>query len=54
MRQIYLFPSYGCGKSAATQVDEAINNMGSIPFGTLWFDIEAGGQGSAGKSVQQQ
>lgn len=43
---IYLFPSYGCGVSAASQVDATIDSMGSIPFGTLWFDIETGGQGA--------
>jgi len=40
---VYLFPSYGCGTSAADQVDGAIDAMGSVPFGTLWFDIETGG-----------
>jgi GH25 family lysozyme M1 (1,4-beta-N-acetylmuramidase) len=40
---IYLFPSFDCSISAAGQVDAAIDNMGSIPFGTLWFDIEAEG-----------
>jgi len=40
---VYLFPSYGCGTSAAAQVDATIDAMGSVPFGTLWFDIETGG-----------
>jgi len=44
---VYLFPSYGCGTSAAGQVDAVINTMGGIPFGQIWLDIEAGGQGSA-------
>jgi len=44
---VYLFPSYGCGISAATQMDRTIDSMGSIPFGTVWIDIESGGQGSA-------
>lgn len=73
---IYLYPSWTCGYSAATQVNQAIDNvsgnkreidcvmcvscvcaqfsrlfvfffasllvgqMGGIPFGTLWFDVE--------------
>jgi hypothetical protein len=49
---LYLFPSYGCGKSAAEQMDETINNMGSTPFGTIWLDIESGGQGSASSNHQ--
>jgi hypothetical protein len=36
--QVYLFPSYGCGVSAAGQVDAAINAMGNVPFGTLWCE----------------
>jgi GH25 family lysozyme M1 (1,4-beta-N-acetylmuramidase) len=40
---IYLFPSYSCGSSAATQVQNAINAMNGVKFGTLWFDIETGG-----------
>jgi len=39
---IYLFPAAMCGTSAAAQVDAAINSMGKVPFGTLWFDIETG------------
>jgi len=44
---IYLFPSYGCGKDAAKQVDETIDAMEKTPFGTLWLDIESGGQKDA-------
>jgi len=44
---VYLFPSYGCGVSAAGQVDAVIDTMGGIPFGQIWLDIEDGGQGSA-------
>lgn len=40
---IYLFPSYTCGTSPASQVDQTIASMGSIPFGQLWFDVETGG-----------
>jgi len=42
---IYLFPSYGCGYHAASQVDQAIDGMGKVPFGKLWFDIESSGSG---------
>lgn len=34
---VYLFPSYQCGTSAAAQVDATIDAMGSVPFGQLWF-----------------
>jgi GH25 family lysozyme M1 (1,4-beta-N-acetylmuramidase) len=44
---VYLFPSYGCGTSAAGQVDATISSMGTIPFGMIWIDIEDGGQGAA-------
>jgi GH25 family lysozyme M1 (1,4-beta-N-acetylmuramidase) len=44
---VYLFPSYGCGTSAAGQVDAVISAMGGIPFGMIWLDIEDGGQGAA-------
>lgn len=46
---IYLYPSWTCSWSAAQQVDQAIDSMGSVPFGQLWFDVEAGG--AAGPSV---
>lgn len=45
---IYIYPSYTCGVSAANQVNSAIESMGSIPFGQLWFDIESGGAAGAG------
>jgi hypothetical protein len=32
---IYLYPAYTCGWSAASQVDQTIDSMGSIPFGQL-------------------
>jgi len=37
---IYLFPSFTCSLTAAQQVDQTLSGMGSVPFGTLWFDIE--------------
>jgi len=48
---VYLFPSYGCRDNAATQVDRAISAMGSTKFGTLWLDIETGGQRSAAENM---
>lgn len=44
---IYLFPAYGCA-TPEQQVSATISSMGSIPFGTLWFDIEASGSGWSG------
>jgi hypothetical protein len=44
---IYLYPSWRCGYSAAQQVDQAINGMGKVPFGSLWFDIEEAGAAGA-------
>jgi len=39
---VYMFPCPTCGKSAATQVTEAVNYLRSFnaKYGTFWLDIE--------------
>jgi hypothetical protein len=51
---IYLFPAYECEQSASDQVNAALANMGSIPFGTLWLDIESEGSNWSGNAEDNQ
>jgi hypothetical protein len=43
---VFSYPSWGCGWGPVDQVDQTINSMGGIPFGSLWFDVESDGAGS--------